>query len=277
METKVLMFLGLLLLSFIFLVAAVASPISIIPSPAKLLFLLFSMVFDLLAFASRYYSQYIFEILKQHRREVVLSEENAYKLSETGEAVIARKGEAYIATIYMSIPLYVSGSEMPAEERLEFGKQMGRLISINKEPVRYTTQMRVLNKDSYIEEIHDLITSSENEVVKLLGSKGPEGEIARLKGRIEMWSNILNSIGATQSLELVTYATVSASGANELEATSAVQQKARDLMSGISATLGVIPLLAVGNELIRLIEPEHSVPFTTVTEQITKRIEEEVI
>lgn len=271
------MFLGLLLLSFISLVAAITASSAIVPSPIKILLIIIAMAFDLLAFASRYYSQYMVAFLKQHSKSIVLSEENAYKLSETGEAVIARKGENYVATMYMSVPLYVSGSEMSPEERLDFGKQIGRLVSINKDPVRYTTQMRIMNKDFYIESIRDMVTSTENEVVKLQESNGPRAEIERLKGRIEMWNNILNSVGASQSLELISYAAVSASGGTELEAVTTAQQKARDLMSGISATLGVMPLLAVGNELIALIEPEHSIPFTTVTEQITKKIEEEVI
>lgn len=277
MDTKIMMFLGMLLLSFIFMAVAIAAPEGGSMGPVKLLLLLAAMAFDVLAFASRYYSRYITELLKQHRKSIVLSAEDAYRLSATGESVVARKGELYVATMYLSIPVYVSGTEMTPEERLDFGKQVGRLISINKEPVRYTTQMRVMNKDFYIESIHEMITTTEDEVLKLTERHGDESEIERLKGRIEMWNNILSSAGSSQSLELVTYAAVSGSGASELEATTAVQQKARDLMSGISATLGVVPLLAVGDELIKLLEPEYAVPFTTVSEQISKRIEEEVI
>ncbi len=277
MDTKIVMFLGLLMLSFILLVAAIVIPPTGIFTLVKLLLLLASMVFDILAFASRYYHTYIVELVKQHRKSIVLSSENAYRLSETGEAIIAKRGETYIATMYMTIPVYVSGTEMSPEERLDFGKQVGRLISINKEPVRYTTQMRVMNKDLYIESIHDMITSTENDVLKLEGQPGSEKETDKLKGSIEMWNNILASAGSSQSLELVSYAAVSGSGTTELEATTMVQQKARDLMSGISSTMGIVPLLAVGDELIRMLEPEYAIPFTTVSEQITKKIEEEVI
>jgi hypothetical protein len=70
---------------------------------------------------------------------------------------------------------------------------------------------------------------------------------------------------------------VSAAGANEFEAVSIAQQKARELISGISTTLGITPLMAVGEELRKFIEPEYMVPFTTVSEEITKKVEEEVI
>lgn len=277
MDNKILLFLGLLFGSFVCIALAAVAPPQVFPGPLKVLLLFVGMVFDVGAFASKYYAGMILPMIKQHRRSVVLSEENAYRLSESGDAILTKSGDEFVATVYATIPIYRSGTEMTPEERLDFGKQVGRLISVNKEPARFSTQMRIMNKDYYIESIRDTIESTENELVSLTQKGAPASETEHLRGRVEMWRNILDGVGRVQSLELINYASVSASGSNEFEAVSMAQQRARELISGISTTLGITPLMAVGDELRKFIEPEYMIPFTTVSEEITKKVEEEVI
>lgn len=277
MDNKVLLFLGLIFGAFILMALAAAAPVDVLPGPAKVFVLLVALALDVGAFASRYYANLMIPMLKQHRKSIVVSDEDRYRLSESGDALITRTGEGFLATAYAMIPLYTSGTEMSPEERLEFGKQVGRLISVNREPARFSTQMRVMDKDFYIGSIRDTISATENELVTLMQKGAPDAETARLRGRIEMWRGILDTVGKSQSLELVSYASVSASGTNEFEAVSMAQQKARDLISGISTTLGIAPLMIVGDELRRFIEPEYMVPYTTVSEELSRKVEEEVI
>jgi hypothetical protein len=92
-----------------------------------------------------------------------------------------------------------------------------------------------------------------------------------------MWHHMLDSVSKTTSFELVNYASVSASGEKEFEAMTAVQQKAREIMSAIAAVFGVSPSIMTGTTILRFVEPEYLIPYSTATEQITKSIREEVI
>jgi hypothetical protein len=70
---------------------------------------------------------------------------------------------------------------------------------------------------------------------------------------------------------------VSAVGSKEYEAVSIAQQKAREIMSGIGSVFGVTPSIITGPGLLKFVEPEALIPFSTVTEQINKEVQEQVI
>lgn len=248
-----------------------------IPAPLKILLLIVGMVFDVIAFSSRYYSYLVMPILKQRKRNIVLNLESMYRFSESGDSIIVKKGDDYLATVYVRIPIYVSATEMTADQKLDFGKQIGKLSAINKMPVRYSSQLYVMDKDDYIKEVRDAISSAENEVLALQEKSATPLEIERAKGKAEMWRNMLDNTSKESSLELINFAAVTATGPSEFEVVSMAQQKARDLISGISTTLGVIPSIATGEDIKRLIEPEYLIPFNTVSQQITEKIREEVV
>jgi hypothetical protein len=48
-------------------------------------------------------------------------------------------------------------------------------------------------------------------------------------------------------------------------------------MAGIGATFGVSPNVVLDTDLLKFVEPEFLIPYSTVTEQISKNIEEQVI
>ncbi len=277
MDVKMLVFLGFLLASIAVLFLAASASTQILPYPLKILLLIVAMVFDVIAFSSRYYTYLIIPMLQQRRRVINLGVGESYRFTGNEDALIRKVGDLYTATVYIIIPLYRSATEMNAEEKLDFGKQVGRLVSISRDPVRFSTQMNVMNKDSYIQLIKDMINSTETEVIGLTQKNAPQSELERAKGKVSMWRNVLDSTTKVSSLELITYSSVSASGSKEAEAVSFAQQRARDIVSAISTTFGVTPMQASGESLKRLIEPEYILPVTTVTEEITKHIEEEVV
>jgi hypothetical protein len=65
---------------------------------------------------------------------------------------------------------------------------------------------------------------------------------------------------------------VSARGGKEFEAVSIAQQRARELMSGVGAIFGVTPAVVTGPDLLKLIEPEYLIPFSTVSETINRNV-----
>jgi len=272
-----MVFVGLLFISAIFLGVVILAPDLLIPAYIKIIFLLLSMIFDALAFSSKYYSYLIIPLIKQHKRHIVLSKENAYWMSQTEDTILKRVGDNFIATVYISIPVYRSATEMEDEEKLDFAMQISKLVGLSKDPARYTTELYVMNKDDYIQKLRETISMTENEEAELQDKNAPKKDLERVRGKLAMWRNMLDSISKSLSFELLSYVTVSATGSKEYEAISIAQQKARELMSGIGSLFGVPPSIITGADLLKFVEPEYLIPFSTVTEQINKNIQEQVI
>ncbi len=271
------MFLGLIIVSAILLGIVMLAPSLIIPAYIKIIIFIIALLFDAMAFTSRYYSYILSPLFKQHKKHLVLSNENPYWLAQSGDTILKKSGEDFIATVYISIPVYRSATEMGDDEKLDFAQQISRLVGLAKVPTRYTTELYVMNKDSYIQKLKETITMTENEEAELQSHDAPKNELDRVRGKLAMWRNMLDSISKGYSFELSTYITVSATGSKEYEASSLAQQKARELMSGVGSIFGVPPSIITGTDLLRFVEPEYLIPISTVTEQISKNIQEQVI
>lgn len=276
MNPKVLVFIGFLGLSLALLGVAVIIPEGLYFALPKLLILALAVLADVLAFASRYYTYLLIPLTKQRSRSVVISDQSPYWLASNGECIVRKEGDDYVATAYINIPLYVSATEMNDEEKLRFTNQVSRLVGISKEPVRFTTELYLMNKDEYIQKLKDSINLVESDEAKLIENKGTEKEIEHVKGKLSMWRKMLENITTGTSFELGSFAAISAKGGKEFEAITIVQQKARELMNGIAATLGVPPSLVLGNEILKYVEPEYLIPYSTITEQISRNIQQQV-
>ncbi|MCL5102379.1 MAG: hypothetical protein M1544_03425 [Candidatus Marsarchaeota archaeon] len=277
MANYVGMFLGLILASVILIGIVMFVPSLLLPTYIKIIIFIVAMVLDAMAFSSRYYSYLLSPMLKQHKKHLVLSNENPYWVAQSGDTILRKSGEDFIATVYISIPVYRSATEMEEEDKLDFAQQISRLVGLSKDPTRYTTELYVMNKDSYIQQLRETITMTENEEAQLQSNDAPKNELDRVRGKLAMWRNMLDSISKGYSFELSSYITVSATGTKEYEASSLAQQKARELMSGVGSLFGVPPSIITGNDLLRFVEPEYLIPISTVTEQISKNIQEQVI
>ena len=277
MEKKVFVLLGLLALSAVFLALAASLPGGALFSIIKIPLLLIAMVLDVLAFSSRYYTYLMLPLFNQRKRNVVLSTEQPYWLSTTSDSIMKKDGEDFIATMYINIPLYASSTEMGDDEKIAFSKQVSSLVGISKEPVRFTTELYVMNKDSYIQELRDTISSVENEESALAQKGASQSSLERVRGKLSMWRRMLDNVSKGTSLELISFASLSARGTKEFEAINLAQQKSKELMSGIGALLGVSPNIVTGDGLLKFVEPEFLIPYSTISEQISKNIQEQVI
>jgi hypothetical protein len=276
MNPKVLVLIGFMSLSLAFIGIAYVLPKGVLFVVPKLLCLVLAVLFDIVAFASRYYTYLILPFAKQHRRNIVISDQTPYWLSSTGESIIRKEGQDFVATVYINIPLYVSASEMTDEEKARFTTQVSRLVGLSKEPVRFTAELYLMNKDTYIQKLKDTISRIEDEEAKLVAQKSEGPELEHLRGGISMWRKMLDNVSAYTSYELGTFAAVSAKGIKESEAITFAQQRARELMSGIGTVLGVSPNIVVGSEILKYVEPEYLIPYSTITEQIERNVRQGV-
>ena len=236
MDQKIFLFGILVIAAFALIIAGALIPSQILPYPIKIIIYIIAIFLDVLAFATRYYTYIMMPLFKQRKKNITLDVQEPYWIAGSNDAIVRKIGEEFIATTFILIPLYRSATEMSVDEKLSFGAQIGRLISINTEPVRYSTQLHVMDKEAYLSSIRDSLNMSENEIIELTQKNASQHEIDNAKGRTTMWRNMMERMSIEQSFELVLYASVSASGTKEYEATSIVQQRARDLMSGISST-----------------------------------------
>jgi hypothetical protein len=276
MDQKILILLGLLGLSLACLGVVAALPQGLIFVVPKMIFLILAVFFDVMAFASRYYTYLMVPLAKQRTKNVVISDQSPYWVSNNGDSIVRKETNDFIATVYVNIPLYISSSEMNEDEKLRFTSQVSRLVGLSKEPVRFTTELYLMNKDKYIQKLKDVITQIEGDEAKLVEANITGPQLEQTRGKLSMWKKMLDNISNESSFELGTFAAISARGSKEFEAISMAQQKAKELMNGIAATFGVPPNIVVGSELLKYIEPEYLIPYSTVTEQISRNIRQQV-
>jgi len=276
--SKTFLFASLLGASFLFLALALLVPgKGALVYLVKLVLLLVSIAADIVAFSSRHYFYLISPILSQRARNVVLSAEEPYRLSSGADSVIRQDGDTYTATVYINVPLYRSSTEMNDAEKVDFTRQVSRLVGISKSPARFTAGLYVMNKDLYIQQLRDTISGVESEESVLVEKGAPKEDVERVRGKLSMWRKMLEHVSSTTSLELLSFASVSASGTKEFEAAAIAQQKARELMAGIGTTFGISPNIVTGSDLLKFVEPEYLIPYSTVSEQISRGIQAQVI
>ncbi len=274
MDRSIIAFIVLLALSLIVAAVAIAMPIHLLPSAAKVFIILIALAIDIFALMNRYYYFIFVPALTQRSQRVVLSEEPPYTLAESGEAILRRTAAGYTATVYINIPYYRSATEMRPDEKLEFARQVGRLVGMRQEPVRFSTSLHLMDKEGYITEIKNAIAEAETE----RSSAPPNDKLAVgiAEGKAEMWRNVLAHIVKEESLEMLSIAAVSADGGKESEAIELAQHKASEIISAIGANFGVTATLVTGEGLSKVIDPEYLIPYTTVREKIEEQIIEEI-
>ncbi len=274
---NLVLFMIMLIIAFALVVFGAVIPSSQIPVAIKLLIFIIGLMLTGLSVLMRYYSEFIFKMVKQRSKSVVLDDSVPYYMSTGKDAIILRNEDEYTATVFIKIPLYRSSTEMKDIEKIEFSNLVGRLIGQSKDIAKYTTGLFVLNKDLYIQQIRNNISEAENEESDMNSGNAPKEKIGRVRGKLSMWRNMLDTVNSSISFDQVSYITISSKGTTEFEAVSIVQQKAKEFISGTGTLFGVPPTIITGTDILKFIEPEYQLPYSTMAESISKGIKEEMI
>jgi hypothetical protein len=275
-QTKTVWFVVMFAASLIIILALLAIPagLSIVKFPLVIL----ALLFDLLAFSTRYFSYLFGPVLKMKKGFVTLDGEEAYTLAPSSNAILVREGSTIYATSFVKIPVYISATEMEPEDKLAFTALFGRILSLSNDPVKLSSELYIINKDQYIESIKLKLNKAEdkyNELMSTINTQGNESkdslqtsEADRMRGELTMWKNMLDSVSKARSQTLVTYAAVTAQGTTEEEAINLSLTRADDFAAGVSAVLGITASVAVGLEILPFIEPDAMIPVTNVSERL---------
>ncbi|MEM0074479.1 MAG: hypothetical protein QW091_01990 [Candidatus Micrarchaeaceae archaeon] len=265
------LFFMLVLISFVFVLLIY---LLYLPTYVKIIFAIIALAIDVMAFSTKYYTYLFIPLLHAKNKTVVLSPDPAFRISPNGNAIIVRSEGLFYVSAFVKIPFYKSATEMTEDERTDFARSFSKMLTISKEPVKFTTLLYVINKDEYINEIRQKLDLAEAAYASLNAQANPAQttpQLERAKGEVTMWRNLLDSISRVRSNALGSYAMVTATGATEEEATTIAMQKADELAAGISATLGVSAYIMESKEFIAMIEPEEMIPFATISEQMQEK------
>ncbi len=238
----------------------------------KILLLVVGLFFDVLAFSVRFYSYIMLPILRNKKGVVELNLDDPFIFAPSNNAIIIRDADAIFASVYIKIPIYKSATEMLDQEKEAFAKVFGNLVTVSKNPVRFTSQFYIINKDGYVDKIKDKLNESEEKFRSIeLNKDAKHEEVDRAKGELTMWHNMYDNIIKTQSYSLVSYVVVTAEGGTNEEAVNLALQYADEAVAGIGAILGVTPNIVSGEEMLLFMEPDYSIPLSTITEQIKQK------
>jgi hypothetical protein len=248
----------------------VAVSISFVPanfSPLVLVLAVISFSAALVAYATKDYFFLIRALPYMKNNIAVIDDTDPYYLAPNGSAILVRKGDTVYATAFIKVPSNSSATEMDDEQKYNFALLFGRLVSISKTPMRISSQLHSINKDEYIAKVTARLNDSEARYNTLQSdSKADPKALERVKGEVTMWRNMLDNVSRTNSQDIEVYASVTAVGNSEDEATNLVAIKADEAAAGISATLGITATVAQGNEILTYIEPDYMIPPATIGE-----------
>ncbi len=236
---------------------------------------LLSMLLTITAFSTKYYTYLYVPALHMKKGKITLSATEPFTLAPSGTSIVRRDEDGIYASSFVTIPIYRSGTEMSAEERLDMARLFSRILTVTKNTIKISSQMYIVNKDEYIAKIRQKLDEAEAKFRALPTQQGMDKARERAEGEVTMWHNLLNNVSISKSEALITYAMVSAFGTGEEEATTLAYQRAEEVASGISAILGVSAYVARGDEVLDFIEPDRMVPVETVNEMIRQKSVEE--
>jgi hypothetical protein len=235
----------------------------------KLILVIIAMLCDILAFSSRFYWYFFIPFLHKKGGMAVLRSNEPYLLSPSGNTIIVREGGTIYASAFIKIPIYKSTTEMSNDEKVDFARMFSRVITLSKSPIRISSQMYIVSKEDYIEKIRDRLNQAEDKYQNInSNTNATQGEISRIKGEVTMWHNLLDNVSRSQSYSLLSFAMITAAGGTDEEASNLALQQADEIIAGINATFGVTASIAENSEILLLIEPEQTIPYSTVSEQI---------
>ena len=231
-----------------------------------------ALVFDLIAFSTKYYAKYFIPFLKMKHRTVNMGTDEAFVMAPSGNAIVVRRDKDIFASAFVKVPTYRSATEMVADEKADFAKLFSRALTLSKNPVRFGSQLYVINKDAYINNIRNKLNDAEEKYQEAMVRKDiPKTESERIRGEVTMWHNLFDNVSKVKSQALEAYAMTTAMGGNEDEAVNLALQQADELASGISAIFGITATIAEGEEMLKFIEPDYMIPIVTASEQMNVR------
>jgi len=184
-----------------------------------------------------------------------------YEIPPSRDYLIRKTPSGYLATKFLEIKLHESTLDKGEKERAALLASFERAISSLNNVVKISYLLAPLDITKHVEEIKTQRSMAEAKRAKLSAKEKEEAVI--LDRQIAMWNRLLERMsGGERPLEVVIFASTTASGATREEAVAKVKRQAKEITTILSSTLGADVVELSDKQMLKCFEWEFFAPPT---------------
>lgn len=181
-----------------------------------------------------------------------------YIIPPTRDYILKKSEGRYYATKFLEILFYESTLDKNKEGRHFLFESIERALGSLKQTVKIGFLLSPIDLSSYSDNIKTKRSEAEAKKSKI-SEQSPD--IVRLDREIAMWNRLLERISSGEKpMEIITYATTTASGATKDEAVMRVKRLAQEIKTILSSTLHADVNELSDLDMIKCFEWEYFVP-----------------
>jgi hypothetical protein len=192
----------------------------------------------------------------------IAAQSGPIKLPPSQDVLIMRRGNSYLASVFLGIRLYDSSTDKDVQKRALLMEYFERAVSSVSYPVKICLLVSPLDTSKVEDELKSKRSSAELHHARALSSgKSHLADAARYKRQIASLDSILAKLSSGQKpMDLSAYVTATACGANEQEAVSLAKARAGEIKASFSTALNAELSMLSGEELVRCVQLESAIP-----------------
>ncbi len=160
-----------------------------------------------------------------------------YEIPSSRDLILKKGDGAYFATKFLEVKFYESSMDKNAEEKNTLFDSFERMVGSLKYVVRVTMMLNLLDLSNEIEKIktkRSAIESKRSKEAKITIEEG-----MRMDRELSYLNRLLDKFGSgDKPVEVISFASTTASGLTKEEAISKVNRQAKELKTIISSSLG---------------------------------------
>ncbi len=181
-----------------------------------------------------------------------------YIIPASRDCVLKKSENGYYATRFLEIMLYESTVDKSEGEKRSLFESFEKALGSLKHTVKVSFLLSSIDVSKYADDIKTRRSEAETRKSKM-NAQNPDG--IRLDREIAMWNRLLERLTTGERpMEIVAYASTTASGATKDEAVARVKRQSQEIKTILSSTLSADIRDLSDLEMLRCLEWEYFVP-----------------
>lgn len=182
----------------------------------------------------------------------------AYTIPPERDYLLKKTADRYYASKYFEIMLYESTMDKGEGEKRMLFESFEKVLSALKQPLRIGFILAPIDVSKYVDDIKARRSEAEEKKAKL-PTNSPDA--IRLDREITMWTRQLERLtSGERPMEIVAYASTTASGPTKDEAVARVKRQAQEMKTILSSTLSASVRELSDLDMIRCFEWDYFTP-----------------
>lgn len=183
-----------------------------------------------------------------------------YELPAGQDVLIKKAGEGYFASVFMAVELRDTASFKSSEQKSMLMEMFERAVSSLRYPVKLSMLVCALDQGDYVQKLEEKRSLAEHKKAQLKG-KHDSDDAAYLERQIEaLTAQIGRLSGGEKPMQVLAYASTTASGLTREEALARVRAQAQESSAVLSNALSCNVYPLAGDELLACFEWERWSP-----------------